>query len=120
MLADKYRCCRHPEEQDKLVQEMVDNGYTDEADITPELIEKSEYLDKYIKEVQRVHNPSYQPGRTARIDCILPGGYRIKAGDVIIPALHHIHNNPKFWDNPDRFDTGRWDTEAVKNRHKAQ
>lgn len=34
-------------------------------------------------------------------------------------AIHHIHNNEKFWDNPKHFDPDRWDTEKVKNRHKA-
>jgi cytochrome P450 len=47
--------------------------------------------------MQRRHNPSYQPGRTAQRDLILPGGYKVKKGTVVIIALHHIHMNPKIW-----------------------
>jgi hypothetical protein len=31
---------------------------------------------------------------------VLPGGYKIPKDSVILPALHHIHNNPDLWDNP--------------------
>ena len=61
----------------------------------------------------------YQPGRTALRDMILPGGYKLKKGSVLILALHHLHMNSHVWTSPDNFDPDRWDTESVKNRHKA-
>jgi cytochrome P450 len=102
--------------QDRLLQELVDHGFDDDTQITADLTAKLTYLDKYIKETQRRHNPSYQPARTAKVDMILPGGYRLPKGAIVIPALHHIHNNAELWDNPARFDPDRWDTDAVKNR----
>lgn len=125
----------YPGTQERLVQELVNHDFKDGADITPELIEELDELGKYVKvnettsvaqhdliliftsqEMQRKHNPSYQPGRTAQKDLILPGGLRMRKGEIIIAALHHIHNNPKVWENPGRFDPDRWDTEAVKKR----
>jgi cytochrome P450 len=104
--------------QAQLLQELVDHGINPNTDsITAEQIDDLHMLDKFVKETQRRHNPSYQPGRTAQRDMILPGGYRLRKGTVVIIALHHIHMNPKVWDNPDRFDPDRWDTEQVKNRH---
>lgn len=47
------------------------------------------------------------------------GRYKIPKDSIVIPALHHIHNNPDLWDNPQRYSPDRWDTEEVKNRHKA-
>ena len=73
-------------------------------------------LDKYVKEMQRRHNPSYQPGRTAMRDLILPGGLKMKKDEVMIIALHHLHMNPKVWDHPESFDPDRWDTDKVKRR----
>lgn len=105
--------------QARLLQELVDHNITDETNITADQVDDLPELAKYVKEMQRRHNPSYQPGRTAQKDLILPGGYTLSKGDVVIPAIHHIHNNPKVWDNPARFDPDRWDTDAVKNRHKA-
>jgi cytochrome P450 len=83
--------------QARLLQELVDHDFSDDTEVTPELLEDLPELDKFIKEMQRRHNPSYQPGRTAQRDLILPGGYKVKKGTVIIVALQHIHMNPKIW-----------------------
>ena len=114
-----YGLVTHSGIQAQLLQELVDHGINPNTDsISAEQIDDLHILDNFVKETQRRHNPSYQPGRTAQRDMILPGGYRLRKGMVVIVALHHIHMNPKVWDNPDRFDPDRWDTEQVKNRHK--
>ncbi|KAI4727135.1 putative cytochrome P450 monooxygenase [Aureobasidium sp. EXF-10728] len=105
--------------QERLLQELIDNDIDDDTVLDADIIGKLPFLDKYVKEMQRKHNPSYQPGRTAQHDLILPGGYKIPKGGIVIPALHHIHNNSKLWDNPARFNPDRWDTEEVKNRHRS-
>ncbi|KAH0289588.1 cytochrome P450 [Aureobasidium namibiae CBS 147.97] len=105
--------------QERLLQELIDNDIDDDTVLDADIIGKLPFLDKYVKEMQRKHNPSYQPGRTAQHDLILPGGYKIPKGGIVIPALHHIHNNPNLWDNPAKFNPDRWDTEEVKNRHRS-
>ncbi|KAK9364637.1 cytochrome P450 [Lipomyces kononenkoae] len=114
-----YGLVTYPGTQARILQELIDNDITDETNITAEQIDELPELGKFIKETQRRHNPSYQPGRTAQQDMILPGGYRLKKGAVVISALHHIHNNSAIWENPGRFDTDRWDTEQVKQMPKA-
>ena len=79
-----YGLVTYPGMQERLLQELVDIGFTDDTEVTPELIEKLEFQDKYVKEMQRIHNPSYQPGRTALTELILPGGYKLNEGDVVI------------------------------------
>ncbi|UPK89196.1 hypothetical protein LCI18_000131 [Fusarium solani-melongenae] len=114
-----YGLVSYPDVQDKLLQELIDRGFTDDMEITSDFTDGLIYLDYYIKETQRRHNPSFQPGRTSKVDLILPGGYKMPKDSVMIPALHHIHNNPEFWDNPAKFNPDRWGTDEVKNRHKA-
>ncbi|KAH7071375.1 cytochrome P450 [Paraphoma chrysanthemicola] len=114
-----YGLVTYPGVHEKLLQELVDNDFNDEMELTSDYTNKLVYLDRFIKETQRRHNPSFQPGRTAKVDMILPGGYKLAKESVIIPALHHIHNNPALWDNPAQFNPDRWETEEVKNRHKA-
>ncbi|ORY63878.1 cytochrome P450 monooxygenase [Pseudomassariella vexata] len=111
-----YGLVAYPGMQDRLLQELIDNDFDESTQITAEFTQKLTFLDKYIKETQRRHNPSYQPARTAKVDMILPGGYKMPRDSIVIPALHHIHNNAKLWDNPTLFDPDRWDTEKVKNR----
>jgi cytochrome P450 len=114
-----YGLVTYPGMQERLLQELIDNDIDENTVFTSDVTDKLSFLDKYIKETQRRHNPSFQPGRTAKTDLILPGGYKIPKDAVVIPAIHHIHNNAALWDNPASFDPDRWDTERVKNRHKA-
>ncbi|KAJ5950113.1 Cytochrome P450 [Penicillium verhagenii] len=113
-----YSLVNYPGMQDRLLQELIDHDIDADTQITADLTDKLTFLDKFIKETQRRHNPSYQPARTAKVDMILPGGYKLPQESVVIPAIHHVHNNPAVWDNPARFDPDRWDTDEVKNRHK--
>lgn len=106
-------------QQDRLLQELVDHGVTADTTYTPELVESMPFLDKFVKEALRIHSPAFQAGRNAKKDMILPGGYRLPAGAVLIPTFPAIHTNPAHWRDPQRFDPDRWDTDEVKNRHKA-
>ncbi|PHH82195.1 hypothetical protein CDD82_6753 [Ophiocordyceps australis] len=107
---------KYPEMQQRLLQELVDFGWTHDTQATAELTNSMPFLDKLIKETQRCHNPAYQPARTSMVDMILPGGYKLPKDSVVVSSIHHLHNNEKYWDNPLRFDPDRWDTEAVKKR----
>ncbi|KAI0129937.1 cytochrome P450 monooxygenase [Xylariales sp. AK1849] len=111
-----YGLVAYPGNQERLLQELIDNDFDENTQITADLTSKLNSLDKYIKETQRRHNPSYQPARTSKVDMILPGGYKLPRDSIVIPAIHHIHNNSKIWDNPALFDPDRWDTEKVKTR----
>lgn len=111
--------------QDRLYQELQEYGIVDPATNTrnettwdPDLAHSMPYLDKFVKETQRLHNASFQPGRTTKTDVVLPGGYRLPADSVLIPALYAIHTNPAVWRDPFRFDPDRWDSEEVKGRHR--
>ncbi|PCD27428.1 hypothetical protein FGRA07_02567 [Fusarium graminearum] len=111
-----YSLVKYHGNQERLLQELIDNDWDENTQVTADTTSKLTFLDKFIKETQRLHNPSFQPGRTAKVDMILPGGYRLPKGAVVISALHHMHNNKDVWENPGRFDPDRWDTEQVKNR----
>ncbi|KAH6611626.1 cytochrome P450 [Trichoderma cornu-damae] len=113
-----YGLVTYPGMQERLLQELVNNDFDENTQMTSDYTERLVFLDKYVKEMQRKHNPSFQPGRTAKTELILPGGFRIPKDAVLIPALHHIHNNPELWHDPAKFDPDRWDTDAVKNRQK--
>ncbi|KAK1751246.1 cytochrome P450 monooxygenase [Echria macrotheca] len=112
-----YCMVTYPGTQDRLVQELVDYGYTPDMEWTPDFAHGLPYLDRYVKETQRLHNASFQPGRTTKTDVVLPGGYRLPADAVIISALYAIHTNPDVWHDPFQFDPDRW-LEPAENRHR--
>ena len=45
-------------------------------------------------------------------------GVTIPRGTLVIPYLYGTHRNPDHWDDPERFDPGRFDREARQRRHK--
>ncbi|KAK4163380.1 cytochrome P450 monooxygenase [Cladorrhinum sp. PSN259] len=114
-----YTIVTYPGIQDRLLQELVDYGISEKTEWTPDLAHGLPLLDKFVKETQRLHNASFQPGRTTKTDVVVPGGYRIPENSVIIPALYAIHTNSDHWHDPLRFDPDRWDTDEVKkDRHR--
>jgi cytochrome P450 len=111
-----YCVVAYPGNQERLLQDLVDHGINEKTQWTPELSISLHFLENFIKEAQRLHNPSYQSGRTSKIEVILPGGYRLPENEVIIPAIHAIHTNPEIWNNPQPFDPDRWDAKEAKKR----
>ncbi|KAJ6188985.1 Cytochrome P450 [Penicillium mononematosum] len=107
--------------QDRLYEELRERGVanTDKpVDWTPEFAHSLTFLDCFIKETQRLHNASFQPGRTTKTEVVLPGGYRLPPDSVIVPNLYSIHTNPEVWRDPFRFDPNRWISEETKNKHR--
>ncbi|KAE8327964.1 cytochrome P450 [Aspergillus sergii] len=113
-----YSLCTYEGTQDRLLQELVDHGVTHDMTWDPDFADSLPYLNKFIKETQRLHNPSFQPGRVAKVDCVVPGGYQLPKGTALIIALYAIHSNPDVWDNPHRFDPDRWDHFNPKDKPK--
>lgn len=105
--------------QDRLLQEFIDFGVTADTEWTYDLVHSMPFLDSFIKESMRLHSPSFQPGRNARKDMILPGGFKLPKDAILIPNIPAIHKNPAFWSNAERFEADRWDTDEVNNRHKS-
>ncbi|KAK3319188.1 cytochrome P450 monooxygenase [Apodospora peruviana] len=115
-----YGLTSYGDSQARILQELVDSGMTEDTDLSDgKFLSQLSFLDKYVKETQRHHTTSFQPARTARMDLVLPNGMRLPKGAVVIPEIHHLHHNREVWDNPQRFDPDRWDTEKVKNRDRS-
>ncbi|ATY65882.1 Cytochrome P450 [Cordyceps militaris] len=103
-----YALTKYPGNQERLVQELADNGCTADKAWAYDEINALPFLDCFIKETHRLHNPSFQTARNTKRDVIVPGGWQIPAGAVVIPTFPSIHKNKDHWENPERFDPDRW------------
>ncbi|KAK1773874.1 cytochrome P450 [Copromyces sp. CBS 386.78] len=113
-----YALVTYPQMQDRLLQELIDYGINNDTQWDPDLAHSLPFLDAFLKETQRLHNPSFQPARTTKTDVVVPGGFRLPENAIVITHLHAIHTNPEHWRDPFRFDPDRWDTDEVKARHR--
>ncbi|TLD18566.1 hypothetical protein PspLS_10159 [Pyricularia sp. CBS 133598] len=109
-----YALCRYDGVQNRLLQELVDHGAVQDKAWTLDELNNMPYLDRFIKETQRMHNPSFQTARNARRDVILSGGIMIPKASIVVPTFPPIHNSTAYLDKPTRFDPDRWDTEATR------
>ena len=87
-----YSLVSYPGMQDRLLQEFIDNGVNGETEWNYDNTNALPFLDKFIKETQRLHNPSFQPGRTAKENLILPGGFKMPAETVIIMVNRKLYS----------------------------
>ncbi len=45
-------------------------------------------------------------------------GHKVRAGDKVVMLTYVAHHNPKYWDEPERFDPERFAPERAKKRVK--
>jgi len=75
------------------------------------------YSEGVIKESMRLYPPAWGVGRTVVKEFEL-GGYRIPAGANVVMSQWVQHRDGRFFPDPEKFDPGRWSTEAARKLPK--
>ncbi len=102
---------QHPEVEQKLWAELraaLNGRSPGPADVAALL-----YTERVIKEAIRLYPPIWAMVRNPLKDCEI-GGYRVPAGSAIIMSQWVMHRDPRFYDEPERFDPDRWLGERAK------
>jgi cytochrome P450 len=106
---------RHPDEQ-RLVHEEIDavlGGRAPTAADAPALQRTA----MAIKEAMRLYPPAYAVGRLAEREQEI-GGYTIPAGSYVVVSQFATHRHPRFWEDAEAFDPGRFTAEREGERHR--
>ena len=74
------------------------------------------YLDSVIQEILRIYASVWISGREINEDMVV-NGYQIPKSTSIQVSQYLMHRHRKHWENPERFDTERFNLEEVKSRH---
>ncbi|XP_075795521.1 thromboxane-A synthase isoform X5 [Pelodiscus sinensis] len=69
------------------------------------------YLDMVIAETLRMYPPAFRFTRETLRDCVVRG-QQIPAGAIVEIAVGHLHYNPEFWPEPEKFIPERFTAEA--------
>ncbi|KAJ4413539.1 hypothetical protein N0V82_008477 [Gnomoniopsis sp. IMI 355080] len=115
-----YALSVYPGNQERLVQELVDYRKKTSTGWDYEEVLGMPFLDAFVKETLRLHSPTFQTARNAKQDVVVPGGWQIPQGSLVIPTFPAVHRNKDYWDNPERFDPDRWlnKTKGKVPRHR--
>ena len=66
-----------------------------------------DYTGQVVTETMRLYPPGWAFTRTPLADDDLDG-YRVPAGSVVVICSYANQHNPRFWDDPERFDPSRF------------
>lgn len=100
-----YLLSQHPEVEARLWRELdeVLGSRAPTAQDVPRFV----YADRIVKESLRLYPPVYAMPRIALEDCQI-GGYDVKAGASVVMCPWVTHRDPRYYDDPERFDPDRW------------
>lgn len=96
---------RHPEVDARLHDEVA--GVLDGRAPEPADMARLPYVERVFKESLRLYPPAYGFGREATVDTDL-GGWPIPARTTLIVFSWLLHRDPRWWEDPSRFDPDRW------------
>ena len=107
-----YLLTQHPEIQKKLQEEL--DGALEERDAQFSDLENLSYTEMVIKESMRLLPPAWTlNARQANQDTQI-GQYLFPKDKVVFISPYANHRNPKYFEQPDRFDPERFSTEREK------
>ena len=106
-----YLIARHPEVEDKLLAELADVL----GDRNPGLsdLPRLQYTQHILFESMRLYPQAFIIGRKSLVPVTF-GSYEIPAGVFVILNQWFLCRNPEWFDDPERFDPGRWATGLAK------
>ncbi|MEC3976929.1 cytochrome P450 [Amycolatopsis sp. H20-H5] len=95
----------HPEVADRLHAEAVE-VLGDRLPVFEDL-HKLTYTASVVEEVMRLYPPVWLLPRIAQEDDEI-AGFHLPAGSDVVVVPYTMHRHPEFWDDPERFDPGRF------------
>ena len=100
-----YLLAQYPEVEKKLWSELreVLNGRSPSVQDLPRL----PYTERVVKEAMRLYPPAWAIVRNSLKDCDI-GGYRVPAGATVMMSQWVMHRDPRYYDQPERFNPDRW------------
>lgn len=101
-----YLLARHPE---------IAARVREEASSSDACIDDHTLTRNVIQEAMRLYPPIWAIERRA-VDEDEIAGFRIPAGSTVVVSPWVTHRHPAFWEEPERFDPSRFDTERSASR----
>ncbi|MFC5134278.1 MULTISPECIES: cytochrome P450 [Haloferacaceae] len=108
-----YLLSKHPAARERVEREAA----AATADGPPDAADAREmtYTGRVLSESMRLYPPVYTLFREPKLDVKIDG-YRIPEGSALMCSQWVVHRSPRWYDDPDTFDPGRWEPERRSAR----
>ncbi|KAG5667309.1 hypothetical protein PVAND_015295 [Polypedilum vanderplanki] len=118
MMFSSYELALNQDIQGRLRTEINEVIAKHNGKVTYEAIMEMKYLDMVFNESMRKFPIVDLQHRKNLKDYRIPNtNLVIKAGTTIMIPVYCLHNDERFWENPDKFDPERFTSENIKKRH---
>jgi cytochrome P450 family 6 len=118
MTFSTYELALNQDVQDKLRDEINDVLEKYDGEVTYDAIMEMKYLDMVFNESLRKYPVVDSQNRMSTKDFAIPNTkIVIPAGTSVMIPTFALHNDERFWENPDKFDPERFTPENIKQRH---
>ncbi len=111
-----YLLARNTDARDRMLEE-VDAALGDHRPTVKDLAALP-WTTACFQEAMRVYPPAWAIPRVCIEDDEIDG-HRIPKGATVIIPIHAVHNDERWWPNPDAFDPTRFLGENAKSRHRS-
>ncbi len=111
-----YLLALNPDARQRMLEE-VDSVLQGRV-VSLEDVPRLEWTTACLEEAMRIFPPVWMIAREALHDDVI-GGHRIKAGTTVNIVTEHVHRDPRFWPDPERFDPSRFLPGADKGRPRS-
>ncbi len=102
---------RSPDAEARLVAEI--DEVAGDRDLKAADLPRLRFADWVVKESMRLYPPAWAIGREALSHFEL-GHYQIPKGTQVLLCQWSVHRDPRWFDEPDRFQPERWDNDLIK------
>jgi cytochrome P450 len=100
-----YLMAQHPDARERMLAE-IDDVLGSRRPTADDLI-KLPWTTACLQESQRYYSAVWIIARKAIEDDVIDG-HHIRRGTTIIIPIHHIHHDPRWWPDPEKFDPTRF------------
>ncbi|MEU6479064.1 cytochrome P450 [Streptomyces sp. NPDC047017] len=107
---------RHPEIAARVEAEL--DSLPSDRPLVYDDLHALEYVEDTILEAMRLFPPGWLLSRRVRRTFTL-GGHRLRRNAVLLVSPYALHRDPAHWNEPDRFDPGRFRDSTHGEAHKA-
>jgi len=105
-----YLLSQNPNIEKKLLDELgsvINSNKIPTVDDMPKL----KFTEKVLRESMRLYPPVWTIGRSVNNEYTL-GKYTIPAGSTILMSQYVMHHDPRYYNEPERFDPERWSSDT--------
>jgi cytochrome P450 len=111
-----YLMAQHPDARERMLAE-IDDVLGSRRPSADDLI-KLPWTTACLQESQRYYSAVWIIARKAIEDDVIDG-HHIRRGTTVIIPIHHIHHDPRWWPDPEKFDPTRFMGDAATDRPRS-